>query len=270
MKNHLFIGLGGFGGQTLREIRKCQFLNKEYVDKKRREGVQFNVDFLYCDSSEDICEELSAWKVLGEDVRLEPKDIINLHDQAVSFDKIDLIPNLKHWVGSKESIDKYLIGLGSKHGANQRRRFGRFLFANNVDRFLSKIQTKVSSLGTNECAFHIFATLAGGTGSGALIDAIAIIRNEYKNDKDFPIFVYGYATDRNMDKKHDVGFFYPNQYSVIRDLNALMVGKYCPQILTKNEVVRADPKLKHVDAVYLITGGFQQLRNKFGRRDGPI
>lgn len=253
MKNHLFIGLGGFGGQTLREIRKCEFLNKEYVDKKRKEGVQFNVDFLYCDSSEDICENTASWKILGEDVRLQPKDIINLRDQGVTFDNIDTRPNLKNWIGSRDSIDKYLKGLGGQHGANQRRRFGRFLFANNAERFLSKVQNKVSALGTNECAFHIFATFAGGTGSGALIDAIAILRNEYKDDADFPVFVYGYATDRNKDSKYDVGFFYPNQYSVIRDLNALMVGKYLPQILTETRVVHADSSMKHVDAVYLIT-----------------
>ena len=259
MKNHLFIGLGGFGGQTLREIRKCEFLNKEYVEKKRREGVQFNVDFLYCDSSDDIRENTVSWKVLGEDVSLEPRDFINLRQQGVTFDNVDSIPNLKNWIGSRASIDKYLTGLGSQHGANQRRRFGRFLFANNADKFLSKVQNKVSMLGTNECAFHIFATFAGGTGSGALIDAIAIIRNEFKDDKDFPIFVYGYATDRNKDSAADVGYFYPNQYSVIRDLNALMIGSYRPQVLTENQVVKADPNLKHVDAVYLIT---PENRNK--------
>lgn len=249
----MFIGLGGFGGQTLREIRKCEFLNKETVAKNNANSSQFNVEYLYCDSSMDICGESQKWRVFGEDISLKPADIINLREQAIAFDKVDKTPHVKSWLGSEEGIFSHLLGMGSEHGANQRRRFGRYLFANSAEKFLTRIRKKVGGMGVHECTFHIFATFAGGTGSGSIIDAITIIRNEYKSDKDFPIFVYGYATSRNDDDGHDVGFFYPNQYSVIRDLNGLMIGKYQPQILTSNNIERTDPTKKYVDAAYIIT-----------------
>jgi hypothetical protein len=255
MENHLFIGLGGFGGRTLAEIRKYEHLNSEIV--KARPGVNVNVQYIYCDSSMDICNEADRWKVLGQDVSLPDVDLINLKDggAAIGFHDIDMHPHINDWLGNSESIEEYLLGAGNGPGANQRRRFGRYLFACNAERFSDKLNDKVDRAGQkNECTFHLFATLAGGTGSGSLVDAITIIRHKYPDADSHPIFVYGYATDREQDSKADVGFFYPNQYSVLRDLNALMVGKYQPLILTeKNVLTHVNANAKHVEAVYIIT-----------------
>ncbi len=250
MENHLFIGLGGFGGKALAEIKKCEYLNKEVVAEK---SVKPKIGYLYLDSSDDVKSE-SRWKILGEDVSLDPVDVMNLKDNVMNLNAVDTLPHIKSWIGSRERIAKYLKGAGEGvPGANQRRRFGRFLFASNADTFLQKLRGKVKRDGKAEHTFHIFATFAGGTGSGALIDVITSIRNEYPNSSDYPIFVYGFTTDRVQDNPSNPHFFFANQYSVIRDLNSLMVGEYQPQDLMQRTEVGVSDQQQYIKSVYLIT-----------------
>jgi hypothetical protein len=86
---------------------------------------------------------------------------------------------------------------------------------------------------SNCCAIHIFASLAGGTGSGGIVDLVTMIRKEYPNastDTGFPIFLYLYVTDRQFEEAQ-VGYFHGNQAAVLRDLNALASGQYKPNVL---------------------------------------
>ena len=92
---------------------------------------------------------------------------------------------------------------------------------------------ELTSEAQKKCAFHIFASLAGGTGSGGIIDVVTTIRNHYKSggmEDGFPIFVHVYATSDDA-QGADVGFFYQNQYAALRDLNALMCGRFKPNLL---------------------------------------
>jgi hypothetical protein len=86
---------------------------------------------------------------------------------------------------------------------------------------------------SNRCAIHIFASLAGGTGSGCLIDLITTLRTAYPNsstDDGFPIFLYLYTTEQRFPESM-VGYFHENQAAVLRDLNALACEKYHPHLL---------------------------------------
>ena len=248
MENHLFIGLGGFGGRTLAEIRKYEYLSQNTTERRPQ------VDYLYLDSSMDVYDAGERWKVLGRNLKLDPVDVIDLRDGSVSTDLHDVhnLPHVEPWIGDRETVEKLLTSAGDGIGANQRRRFGRFLFAMNVSRFLSAIDSKVEDMAEAECTFHIFATFAGGTGSGSIIDAITTIRSKYSSNKQYPINVYGYTTDKeNTDD--DIGFYAANQYSVMRDLNGIMVGKYQPQNLVSRRVERIDPHKKYINTVYLMT-----------------
>ncbi|HYN78365.1 MAG TPA: tubulin-like doman-containing protein [Lamprocystis sp. (in: g-proteobacteria)] len=127
--------------------------------------------------------------------------------------------------------------LGQQHiqGANQRRRFGRLLFAHNAATIRGAVTAKVNALGAGrrfQCAFHIFATLGGGTGSGGLIDLVTLIRTRYPGSgaDEFPIFVYVYVTDAD-EQGANVGHFFQNQFTGLRDLNALICGRLCPPLL---------------------------------------
>lgn len=255
MQNHLFIGLGGFGGKTLAEIRKYEHLHQGRSEDSSEKKPE--VDYLYVDSSKDIHQDSARWRILGQSVRLTPSDRMMIKGASIApaIDQVDQLPHFAKWAGDGASLRERLRGQDGDGGANQRRRFGRFLFFNHVTDFIRKLDSKVKGLGRqNQCTFHIFATLAGGTGSGSLIDAITAIRHKWKDTNDFPIFVYAYVTNEEVGNSDKGGFFFANQYAALRDLNAIMLNSYRPQLLSENKECAIPDATKYVNLVYLITG----------------
>lgn len=228
MKNHLFIGLGGQGGRTLAEIRKVMRQRKNDTDDLLGGRVQW--DFLAIDSSMDVRNEKRTWTYFGEDLSLRQEDWLPLG--SLSPGDVDILAARKDvapWIGNREQMKAFLSQMKIE-GANQRRRFGRLLFAHNADKIRTGIfAQKVNGLAmrqgaSNDCCFHVFASLAGGTGSGCIVDLITAIRDRYPNSSmvgGYPIFVYIYATHDDAGAA-DVGYFYQNQFATLRDLNALM------------------------------------------------
>jgi hypothetical protein len=113
----------------------------------------------------------------------------------------------------------------------QRRRLGRMLIANNLGDTNSRfnlnnvIHGAVGRLqdesGDNDVTFHICAGLAGGTGSGSVIDVLAQIRKQYPYQESthaFKIRLFLYMPERVMVySDHDSGFYQANGYADLRD-----------------------------------------------------
>jgi hypothetical protein len=100
--------------------------------------------------------------------------------------------------------------------------------------FFNKVAPLTQEGRPTSCWFHIFATLAGGTGSGGIVDLVTMIRQNYPNsstDNGFPIFLYLYVTESDG-RAADMGYFYQNQYCALRDLNALMCGRLKTVVLS--------------------------------------
>ena len=228
MKNHLFIGLGGQGGRTLAELKKVMRQRQNDAVELRQAGA--NWDFLAIDSSMDVRNEKRAWTYFGEDLSLRQEDWLPLG--SLSPEDVDTLAtraDVAPWIGNRDQM-KAFLSQTKIEGANQRRRFGRLLFAHNADNLRTAIFTqKVTGLAmrqgaTNDCCFHVFASLAGGTGSGCIVDLVAMIRDRYPNSAmvgGYPIFAYLYATHDDAGVA-DVGYFYQNQFAALRDLNAIM------------------------------------------------
>ena len=237
MKNHLFIGLGGQGGNTIAELKKVIESRGNDVETLKDKGLQW--DFLYIDSSRDVSNVRKTWTHFGKDLSLPPNSFLYLKEEGSSIDadSLALKPDVAPWIGEIKILKKFLSGTQGIVGANQRRRLGRLLFARNAERIRSACQQKITPMLTasNRCAIHIFASLAGGTGSGCLIDLITTLRSnrDYSNastDDGFPIFLYLYTTEKSFPQSQ-VGYFHENQASVLRDLNALACEKYHPHLL---------------------------------------
>lgn len=236
MKNHLFIGLGGQGGNSIAELRKVITQRKE--DMRSLEEIRScQFDFLYIDSSTSDLNDESEWTYFGEDLSLDPQSIVNISNAGQAFDidslaqKVDIAP----WIGDKDFLREITQGAANTEGAHQQRRFGRLLFAQAADDIVSAIESKVAPLeaSSNQCAFHIFASLAGGTGSGGIVDIVSILRKKYPSPsviEGFPIFLYLYVTDEDNQGAR-VGYFHQNQYAALRDLNAMMCGQLKPTML---------------------------------------
>lgn len=236
MKNHLFIGLGGQGGMSIAELRKVIQQREEDANSLGKMGTKW--DFLYIDSSRDVTNSRENWTHFGKSLKLTPDSFLYLKDagDGLNPEALALKPDIQPWIGDVSVLKKFLEGVQGIQGANQRRRFGRLLFANNANRIRKAIcDDKIAPMLSNgyQCAIHIFASLAGGTGSGSVVDLVTMLRTKYSDaslDTGFPIFLYLYVTSDDY-AKSNVGYFHQNQYAALRDLNALACGRLKPHLL---------------------------------------
>ena len=186
MANHLIIGLGGTGGKVLRELRKRVF--EEFGSNTP--GNNVHLEYIYLDSSKADLEESNKWRVMGKHVGLAPAQQVSTHGISASmFQNINMYPGVECFL-NKEELNLFTSKLGSliSEGiGGQRRRLGRVLLANNLaDRssnsdFLTRLKQTVQRItansGDNNGTFQMCAGLAGGTGSGSVVDVISQIRN---------------------------------------------------------------------------------------------
>lgn len=223
--NHFFIGLGSTGGNIIREIRKQVDVRSSFFSKME-EDYGLALDYLYINSHG--LELQAKWEgVLGHDVSLpvnKRKDIRQV-DINELLNNANNMPAIQPWLGSKKFINNIVGQVAGTPGANQRRRFGRLLFANAAGTIMDHIKSAVQELQQNQkqvgVNFHLLGTLGGGTGSGSIVDMALMLRSTY-NELDYPINAYVLVTDSPCPK--DVGYFYQNQYSALCDLNRLLAS----------------------------------------------
>ena len=245
MSNHLIIGLGGTGGKVLRELRKRVY--EEY--RSNDPGFGVFLDYVYVDSSTQDLNDKKGWKVMGKSVHLGEAQKVSINGvNASMLQNLNMYPGLQCFINpqDKQLIDRHLGPLITAGIGGQRRRLGRILIANNLSdksngsNFCSVIKSAVGRLqqnsGDNDVTFHICAGLAGGTGSGSIIDAISQIRKAYpyqESTHSFKIRLFLYMPERNMVfLDHDNGFYQANGYAALQELNALSVGNYHPLDIT--------------------------------------
>lgn len=245
MANHLFIGLGGTGGKVLRELRKRVF--EEFRSNEPEHGVF--LDYIYVDSSDEDLNDRSGWKVLGKSVHLGDAQKVSIHGISASmFQNINMYPGLQAFLNLNDLqiVQSKMGPLVSAGIGGQRRRLGRTLMANNLSdksnsrNFDAVLRGAVNRLqsesGDNNVTFHICAGLAGGTGSGSIIDVIAQIRKLFPYQMDtkfFKLNLMVYVPEMNVvTPKHDAGFYQANGYAALQEINAVSVGKYHPLDVT--------------------------------------
>jgi len=235
MSNHLIIGLGGTGGKIIREFRKTVY---QQYRKESPDGV--NVEYLYVDSSDqDMGLDNDDWKILGTSIQLGKNSqlLITEGDLASRVENANQYPGIRGWLGDRNLWLPYLRTIqGTKAAGGQRRRLGRFLFACNVDRFRAQLDLVVQELhrkgSDNAVNFHVLCGLAGGTGSGSVVDVTAQIRSAYPNKKD-RILLYTFLPETHPNPSWAVsGFYQANGYAALLELNGLSVGAYDPHDLT--------------------------------------
>ncbi len=245
-RHQLIIGLGGVGGRSIAAFKRTVAIHKQDYNTITEElGGRF--EYLYIDSDNDILNS-DIWNTYGESVRLAPSDFVMLKEgiRMDSIRKISLQENITPWIGNlaehfatrtgksnnldNENLDSELIGLD---GAGQLRRYGRVLFALHSQTIRHSLRDKIKNLtydSDSEIDVRIFCTLGGGTGSGSIIDMVTLIQSLADDiGHGYRTFIYTFVAGMAQDAQ-DTGSFYQNEYAALRDLNALMVGKYHPYI----------------------------------------
>jgi len=232
--NHLIIGLGGTGGKIIRAFRKTLF---QEFRGRRLEKV--NLGYLYVDSSQEMMGiDDPSWKILGTSVQLDQAQQVLIREAnlVTQLENINSFPGIKNWIGDRAMWRTILSGLDvGKAAGGQKRRLGRFLFACKIQDFNQRLKLRVAELqNTGEAAvtFHICTGLAGGTGSGSLVDVVAQIRNAYRDNAKHRILLYTLLPEEHPKPNWDTGNYHANGYAALLDLNALSVGRLQPHDVT--------------------------------------
>ena len=268
MANHLIIGLGGTGGGVLRELRK-----RVYTEFKADEPADGSVrlEYIYVDSSPADLDGKTGWKVMNHSVHLKEAQKVSINGININmFNNLNMYPGLRCFLTDNdvELMKTKMQGLISDGIGGQRRRLGRTLFANNLSvsgansDFNSRLKQTVNRLANNDASvtFHVCAGLAGGTGSGSIVDVVSQIRKEYTDENMYRLYLYLYVPEINViNQGFDSGFYQANGYAALQELNAMSVGVYHPYDVTgqkdnyTGEVQRLLQGVKAFDAAFLYT-----------------
>jgi hypothetical protein len=235
MSSHLVIGLGGTGGKVIRSFRKLVF--QQFHE---REPKALNIQYLYVDSSSEMmAHDDPNWKILGKNLQLDKHRQLLIKggaDLSAHLENLSNYPGIQAWIGDKSQWKDILNSIVGEILGGQKRRLGRFLFACKVKEFRDRVQALVRDLqnasGNNAVTFHICCGLAGGTGSGSIVDAVCQIREMYPNDK---IILYTLLPDSHPKPNWDTGNYHANGYAALLELNALSIGAWQPHDVTGNK-----------------------------------
>ena len=233
--NHILVGLGGTGGKILRAFKMRMF--EEFPTQEERSKQP--VAILYVDSTEEMMPQDGKarpdFRVMGQDASFTRNEFLNIKAVDVEhiLDHIANYPAVKGIVNNVSAVKSAIGSLGQ--AAGQKRRAGRLLFAANAVGYVNSLRDayarceKISG-NANKTSIHIFAGLCGGTGSGAIIDAIVQARKAFP---DAIINVYAMIPEMNLPKSDmDQGRYYQNGYAAMNELNALQSGRWFPQDVT--------------------------------------
>jgi hypothetical protein len=241
--NHLVIGLGGTGGKSIRALRKLIFAEQRLSTQSAP-----SIDFLYIDSSREMMAQTDpSWKVLGKSVQLPAASQLQITGEDLSslLDNINNYPGIRDWIGSQGTWKEILGTIVGEALGGQKRRLGRFLFARRITEFKTKIQSLVQGLQSNGDAsvtFHVIAGLAGGTGSGSVVDVIAQLRHTYPDGQKYRIMPYLLLPDQYPQPNWDTGNYHANGFAALTEINALSTAAYKPvDVSTGNQINVKDP-----------------------------
>lgn len=242
--NHVIIGLGGTGGKIVRALRKLIF--QEFRSEQPRDMA---LGYLYVDSSSEMmAADDPGWKTLGVSVQLPAASqlLITEANLAARLENIASYPGIQPWIGAREQWLDILNSIVGVTLGGQKRRLGRFLFACKIDLFRERVQAqvrRVQAAGDTDTTFHILCGLAGGTGSGSVVDAVAQLRDLYPDAQRYRILVYALLPDAYPLQNWDTGNYHANGYAALLELNALSAGAWQPHDVrgVKGRLLLGDP-----------------------------
>ncbi|CAB4242639.1 conserved protein of unknown function [Methylacidimicrobium sp. AP8] len=227
--NHMIIGLGGTGGKIIRAFRKTIYQEFRSLSPK-----EISLGYLYVDSSDELMHlDDPTWKILGQSVQLGPNSQLHIRCANLSaiLENLTNYPGIRPWIGDRAIWNDILGGIVGDAIGGQKRRLGRFLFANHATEFRNRLTAQVRELqqgGEASVTFHVCAGLAGGTGSGTIIDAFCQIRRLYPDSLQYRIIGYLLLPEEHPKPNWNTGNYHANGYAALAELNALSVGKFFP------------------------------------------
>ena len=164
----LIVGLGGTGCAALAELKK------KLSQKVTKASIEKYIRYLAVDAAHN---ELDAYVSKGTFARSE---VCKLPFEGVEQQIHNPSAATREWI--HPNLRNFTNNVFNGTGAGARRQFGRALltFGNSVDALTHSVTTQFNALvagkGGSRCSLIVLTGIAGGTGSGTVIDATYIIR----------------------------------------------------------------------------------------------
>ena len=229
---HILIGFGGTGGKILKAFR--QRLWTEYVDSERK---KLPIGFIYVDTDRAMVDGVSdvTYETIHGNCSFEENDFVDIKTHSnidAIFRQPGSYPRLQGLLGNVSETQTAVCPVGA--AADQKRRAGRILFAANIDSYLSKLHSMVQHVNQVEVQgklnIYIFAGLAGGTGSGSIVDAVCqtrkwLFENNF-NENQFNIIAFCQLPENTPPANWDSGNYKANGYGALMELNNLFSSHY--------------------------------------------
>jgi hypothetical protein len=230
LKKSIYIGLGGTGVSVLLKIKKC------FIDSYGE--IPPMIGFLAIDT-DSAASNKSETSNRGVNIKLDTNELLVCTVRgAVGVYQTN--PNSYDWVPTN-NVDKLSSIVGC--GAGQVRSNGRFIAYYNNERIKSNIQavvTKIHQLLPANSPYevdhnrdgveypaniNVFASVAGGTGSGMLVDVLGIICEALnQNSQAFKLYPWIVLPEifRAMNQGPSMANVLYNSYGAIRTLDYIM------------------------------------------------
>lgn len=190
----LIIGLGGVGGQAIHDIRRELQTRMRYIE----EGTLFR--FLYLDRDADAIDRATH-------TELRQSECILLHTEETTCEQA------AHQHGGLRDLRHRLACQKHQISSSIHEIFAEF---------------RKYGIPDDELNIHIFCSPGGITGSGYLIDLITLLHGTGKDmGLGLNIEVYCFVAGSKEHSAPHISFSV-NEYTTLRDLNALMTGQYHP------------------------------------------
>ncbi len=270
--NHLIVGLGGTGGKVIREMRKIIERNGGAASSSTSD-VHF--DFVYLDTNSDELDKKEEWKVLGKVVELDRAQwkIYRAGEVRPMLADPGSFPGLKDWIEPRHVFD---FVNANTAGAAQKRKLGRLVFAQNAPEIVKQLEQRITELeahsGMRGAVIHLVCGLAGGTGSGSIVDAVAQIRHKYRNTDQYRILIYAMLPEINSKRVAEAtGYsnYYANGYAALAELNAMAVGQYQPVNVLDGTRMKWEDHGTYFNGCYLVSNVNEHGKTFDVERDVP-
>lgn len=230
----MLIGLGGTGGKVLKEFRKTLYEEFHSIDPSKKTGKL--IKSLYIDSSQADLKSSESWRTqgdIGADISLNEESRFSITTNNLAQRLKDPQNNqvTHRYIGNPALWSDIFSSMNiSETAGGQMRRLGVALLEPKMVSFVDQITRMCKSLEQEskkaEVSFHIFAGLAGGTGSGSFLHIIAQLRALYRESSHYPIYLYLLLPEKNSPwaSNGEKTNYYANGYAALSELNAYLIS----------------------------------------------
>ena len=235
--NHIIVGLGGTGGNVIKIFRQ-QVVDK-YGEIDNVDALK-NIEFLFVDSNASEFDD-EKWEYQGKNIKLQGNSALVMKAGVLNellkdySSRPEFLGNDSDW--GDVLTDKEL----AKKAGNQMRRLGRVNLIPNIKEIINRIALKEQNLSSNVRAttvIHIVAGLAGGTGSGSVVDVTAqLLKRFEKRSSDVKVNLYLKLPEVQVPlgwgglftgPLKGVSFYQINGYAALKEINGLASGVFKP------------------------------------------